>query len=30
MDVAKLAEFLIENEFATGSVYFIDGGRSLV
>lgn len=30
MDVAKLAEFLIENDFATGSVYFIDGGRSLV
>ncbi len=30
LDVAKLAEFLIENEFATGSVYYIDGGRSLV
>lgn len=29
-DVAKLIEFLINNEFATGSVYFIDGGRSLV
>jgi 3-oxoacyl-[acyl-carrier protein] reductase/pteridine reductase len=29
-DVADLAEFLIENDFATGSVYFIDGGRSLV
>jgi len=29
-DVAQLAEFLITNEFATGSVYFIDGGRSLV
>ena len=29
-DVAKLMEFLIDNEFATGSVYFIDGGRSLV
>ncbi len=29
-DVAKLIEFLVENEFATGSVYFIDGGRSLV
>jgi len=30
LDVAKLAEFLIENDFATGSVYYIDGGRSLV
>ncbi|MDX9851078.1 MAG: SDR family oxidoreductase [Anaerolineaceae bacterium] len=30
LDVAKLAEFLIENEFATGAVYYIDGGRSLV
>jgi NAD(P)-dependent dehydrogenase (short-subunit alcohol dehydrogenase family) len=29
-DVANLAVFLIENEFATGSVYFMDGGRSLV
>jgi NAD(P)-dependent dehydrogenase (short-subunit alcohol dehydrogenase family) len=29
-DIAKLSEFLIENDFATGSVYFIDGGRSLV
>jgi 3-oxoacyl-[acyl-carrier protein] reductase/pteridine reductase len=29
-DVAALAGFLIENEFATGAVYFIDGGRSLV
>lgn len=29
-DVAKLVEFLVDNEFATGSVYFIDGGRSLV
>jgi 3-oxoacyl-[acyl-carrier protein] reductase/pteridine reductase len=29
-DVAKLMEFLIENEFATGAVYFIDGGRNLV
>ena len=29
-DVAKLAIFLIENDFATGSVYFVDGGRSLV
>lgn len=29
-DVAQLATFLIENDFATGAVYFIDGGRSLV
>ena len=29
-DVASLAEFLITNEFITGSVYFVDGGRSLV
>jgi NAD(P)-dependent dehydrogenase (short-subunit alcohol dehydrogenase family) len=29
-DVAQLAAFLIENEFASGSVYFIDGGRNLV
>jgi NAD(P)-dependent dehydrogenase (short-subunit alcohol dehydrogenase family) len=29
-DVARLAEFLITNEFITGSVYFVDGGRSLV
>ena len=29
-DVAKLAIFLIENDFTTGSVYFVDGGRSLV
>jgi 3-oxoacyl-[acyl-carrier protein] reductase/pteridine reductase len=29
-DVAKLAQFLIENEFTTGAVYRIDGGRSLV
>jgi len=29
-DVAHLAAFLIENDFATGSVYFVDGGRSLV
>lgn len=29
-DVADLAVFLIENDFVTGSVYFIDGGRSLV
>ena len=29
-DVARLAEFLITNDFITGSVYFVDGGRSLV
>ena len=29
-DVAQLVTFLVENEFATGAVYFIDGGRSLV
>ncbi len=29
-DIAHLAAFLIENDFATGSVYFMDGGRSLV
>lgn len=29
-DVAQLAIFLIENEFTTGAVYFVDGGRSLV
>lgn len=29
-DVAQLSIFLIENDFATGAVYFIDGGRSLV
>ena len=29
-DVARLAAFLIENDFITGSVYFVDGGRSLV
>jgi 3-oxoacyl-[acyl-carrier protein] reductase/pteridine reductase len=30
LDVARLAEFLINNDFVTGSVYFVDGGRSLV
>ncbi|HSM24123.1 MAG TPA: SDR family oxidoreductase [Anaerolineaceae bacterium] len=30
LDVAKLIEFLVDNEFATGAVYFIDGGRNLV
>lgn len=29
-DVADIAAFLIESDFTTGSVYFIDGGRSLV
>lgn len=29
-DVAELAAFLIENEFVTGGVYFVDGGRALV
>jgi 3-oxoacyl-[acyl-carrier protein] reductase/pteridine reductase len=29
-DVARLAIFLIENDFNTGAVYFTDGGRSLV
>ncbi len=29
-DVAQLAIFIIENDFNTGSVYFIDGGRSLI
>ena len=29
-DVANLVVFLIESEFTTGSVYFVDGGRSLV
>ncbi len=28
-DVADLAVFILENDFATGAVYFIDGGRSL-
>lgn len=29
-DVARLAAFLIENDFTTGAVYFVDGGRALV
>lgn len=29
-DVARMATFLIENDFTTGAVYFVDGGRSLV
>lgn len=28
-DVAQLATFLIENDFTTGAVYFVDGGRAL-
>ncbi|MEJ5201167.1 MAG: SDR family oxidoreductase [Anaerolineales bacterium] len=30
VDVAKVVEFLIQNDFTTGAVYFVDGGRSLV
>jgi 3-oxoacyl-[acyl-carrier protein] reductase/pteridine reductase len=29
-EFAQLVEFLIASDFVTGSVYFIDGGRSLV
>lgn len=29
-DVANLVAFLIESDFTTGAVYFVDGGRSLV
>ena len=29
-DVARMAEFLITNDFITGSIHFVDGGRSLV
>ncbi|MGQ9668151.1 MAG: SDR family oxidoreductase, partial [Anaerolineae bacterium] len=29
LDVARLVEFLIECDFVTGAVYFVDGGRSL-
>lgn len=29
-DVARTVRFLIEEDFATGAVYFVDGGRSLV
>jgi len=29
-DVARLIAFIIENDFITGSVYFVDGGRALV
>jgi len=28
-DVARMVAFLIENEFTTGSVYFVDGGRTI-
>lgn len=30
LDVARTVIYLIEEDFATGSVYFVDGGRSLV
>lgn len=30
LDVAQTALFLIQNEFTTGAVYFVDGGRSLI
>jgi NAD(P)-dependent dehydrogenase (short-subunit alcohol dehydrogenase family) len=29
-DVAQLVAYLIENDFTTGAVFFVDGGRSLV
>jgi len=29
-DVAKTIIYLAETDFATGAVYFIDGGRALV
>ncbi len=29
-DVARTVRYLIEEDFATGSVYFVDGGRSLL
>jgi NAD(P)-dependent dehydrogenase (short-subunit alcohol dehydrogenase family) len=29
-DLARLVEFIITNDFLTGSTYFVDGGRSLV
>jgi pteridine reductase len=29
-DVVRTMIYLIEEEFATGAVYFVDGGRSLV
>jgi len=28
-DIARMATFLIENDFLTGSVYLVDGGRAL-
>ena len=30
MDVAKTVAFLVEMDFVTGAVYFVDGGRALV
>lgn len=29
-DVARMVSFLVESDFTTGAVYFVDGGRSLV
>ena len=29
-DVARTIRYLIDEDFATGAVYFVDGGRSLV
>jgi len=29
-DVARTVRYLVEEDFATGAVYFVDGGRSLV
>ncbi len=29
-DVARLVAYLVENDFTTGGVYFVDGGRALV
>ena len=29
-DVARTARYLIEEDFATGGVYFVDGGRALI
>ena len=28
-DVARMAAFLLKNEFTTGAVYFVDGGRAI-
>ena len=29
-DVARTVLFLVDSDFATGAVYFVDGGRALV